>query len=224
MEASPDLALPVGRVDQHDAVRQVVIRHQDVVQLVVHRLPGDLEDRFGPALKSEPPSGAAVPASYLQVAARVQGPLVVQAVGPFVLRPAGLPLLQGGAPASPARQLGLLPAGQVRHDQSLIRDHQTRGPSLYRLDAMIRDSVLVILPLGGSLSKNVSMLSISSSVVGVTASGGSCRTTREAEEEESHILESPLTCQPKTHIRDVFRDAVVWKFGPQTFAFIQVDL
>lgn len=45
MEVSPDLALPVGRVDQHDAVRQVVIRHQDVVQLVVHRLPGDLEDR-----------------------------------------------------------------------------------------------------------------------------------------------------------------------------------
>lgn len=39
---------------------------------------------------------------------------------------------------------------------------------------MIRDSVLVILPLGGSLSKNVSMLSISSSVVGVTDSGCSC--------------------------------------------------
>lgn len=41
----------------------------------------------------------------------------------------------------------------------------------YLLDEMMRDSVLVILPLGGSLSRNVSMLSISSSVVGVTASG-----------------------------------------------------
>lgn len=43
--------------------------------------------------------------------------------------------------------------------------------SQYLLDEMMRDSVLVILPLGGSLSRNVSMLSISSSVVGVTASG-----------------------------------------------------
>lgn len=42
---------------------------------------------------------------------------------------------------------------------------------------MISDSVLVILPLGGSLSRNVSMLSISSSVVGVTASGSSWRKT-----------------------------------------------
>lgn len=50
---------------------------------------------------------------------------------------------------------------------------QTSGPLMFfdLLDEMMRDSVLVILPLGGSLSKNVSMLSISSSVVGVTASG-----------------------------------------------------
>lgn len=49
---------------------------------------------------------------------------------------------------------------------------------IYLLDEMIRDSVLVILPLGGSLSKNVSMLSISSSVVGVTASGCSWGETK----------------------------------------------
>lgn len=142
-----------------------------------------------------PPSGlsAAVLPSYLQVAASVQASLVVQAVGPLVLRPAGLALLQRGAPASSARQLRLLPAGQSDiSNQSPISPSNPRGV-LYRLDAMIRDSVLVILPLGGSLSKNVSMLSISSSVVGVTASGGSCRTTREEEEggkeeeeEESH--------------------------------------
>lgn len=50
----------------------------------------------------------------------------------------------------------------------------------YLLDEMMRDSVLVILPLGGSLSRNVSMLSISSSVVGVTASGCSCGETGSA--------------------------------------------
>lgn len=48
----------------------------------------------------------------------------------------------------------------------------------YLLDEMMRDSVLVILPLGGNLSRNVSMLSISSSVVGVTASGCSCKGDR----------------------------------------------
>lgn len=46
MEVRPDLALPIGRVDQHDAVGQMVVRHQDVVQLVIHCLPGDLEDRL----------------------------------------------------------------------------------------------------------------------------------------------------------------------------------
>lgn len=37
-----DLALPIGGVDEDDAVREVVIRHQDVVKLVVHGLSGDL--------------------------------------------------------------------------------------------------------------------------------------------------------------------------------------
>lgn len=66
---------------------------------------------------------------------------------------------------------------------------------------MIRDSVLVILPLGGSLSKNVSMLSISSSVVGVTDSGCSCWTTREeeADSRSQMHLASPFT----TNIKDV---------------------
>lgn len=136
------------------------------------------------------PQCAAVLSSHLQVAACVQGSLVVQAVGPFVLRPAGLALLQRGAPPSSARKLRLLPVGGVRREQSITdRRPSNWGGFLYRLDAMIRDSVLVILPLGGSLSKNVSMLSISSSVVGVTASGGSCWTPRGGGgggEEESH--------------------------------------
>lgn len=61
---------------------------------------------------------SALLSSDLQVAACVQGSLIVQAVGPFVLRPAGLALLQRGAPASSARQLWLLPAGEVRREQS----------------------------------------------------------------------------------------------------------
>lgn len=117
---SPDLALPVGRVDEHDAVGEVVIRHQDVVQLVIHRLPWDLGEGGGAwggrflALDGVPGSWprAAVLSSYLQVAARVQGALVVQAIGPLVLRPAGLTLLQGGAPTPSSRQLRLLPAGE----------------------------------------------------------------------------------------------------------------
>lgn len=60
---------------------------------------------------------------------------------------------------------------------------------------MIRDSVLVILPLGGSLSKNVSMLSISSSVVGVTASGCSWgKTKREKNSNRVYELGSWQTC------------------------------
>lgn len=36
------LALPVGRVDEDDAVRELVVGHQDVVELVIHRLSWDL--------------------------------------------------------------------------------------------------------------------------------------------------------------------------------------
>lgn len=90
---------------------------------------------------------------------------------------------------------------------------------------MIRDSVLVILPLGGSLSKNVSMLSISSSVVGVTDSGCSCWTKREEEvDSRSQILKMPLILISRTHKRDVFRHSVIGKFGPRTFAFVWVNL
>lgn len=52
-----------------------------------------------------------------------------------------------------------------------LRKHRCSKIFQHLLDEMMRDSVLVILPLGGNLSRNVSMLSISSSVVGVTASG-----------------------------------------------------
>ncbi len=66
---------------------------------------------------------------------------------------------------------------------------------LYLLDEMIRDSVLVILPLGGSLSKNVSMLSISSSVVGVTASGCSWGENKKREKHQQGLwVRSWQTC------------------------------
>lgn len=36
------LALPVRRVDEDDTIREVVIRYQDVVKLVIHCLSGNL--------------------------------------------------------------------------------------------------------------------------------------------------------------------------------------
>ena len=48
---------------------------------------------------------------------------------------------------------------------------------IYLLVEMMSDSVFVILPIGGSLSINMSMLSISSSVVGVTTPGCSWKMT-----------------------------------------------
>lgn len=53
----------------------------------------------------------------------------------------------------------------------------------YLLDEIMRDSVLVILPIGASLSRNMSMLSISSSVVGVTTPGCSWKSTPPPENE-----------------------------------------
>lgn len=67
---------------------------------------------------------------------------------------------------------------------------------------MIRDSVLVILPLGGNLSKNVSMLSISSSVVGVTDSGCSCWTMRQGK------LDSPSQISAALPFNTNIQDAV----------------
>ena len=56
------------------------------------------------------------------------------------------------------------------------------------------DSVFVILPIGGSLSRNMSMLSISSSVVGVTTPGCSWKVTPPSPRERSvsiyHVAES----------------------------------
>lgn len=53
-----------------------------------------------------------------------------------------------------------------------LKDELKELASIYHLlEGMMRDSVFFILPVGGSFSRKVSMLSISSSVVGVTASG-----------------------------------------------------
>lgn len=147
--------------------------------------------------------------SDLKVAACVQGALVVQAVGPLVLRPAGLALLQRRAAASSSCQLGFLPLCEgtpkeaeektgrrigakkkwktkrkttmKAHSRQRKQNHRNCWVIFwYLLDEMMRDSVFVILPLGGNLSRNVSMLSISNSVVGVTASGCSLRKTGSA--------------------------------------------
>lgn len=42
------LPLPVGRVDEDDVLRQLVVRDENVVQLVVHGLPGDLQTQVRP--------------------------------------------------------------------------------------------------------------------------------------------------------------------------------
>lgn len=36
------LSLPVCGVDQDDGLRKLIVREQDVVQLIQHRLPGNL--------------------------------------------------------------------------------------------------------------------------------------------------------------------------------------
>ncbi len=38
-----DLSLPVSGVDQDDGIRNLIIREQDVVQLIQDRLPGNLK-------------------------------------------------------------------------------------------------------------------------------------------------------------------------------------
>ena len=68
--------------------------------------------------------------THLQLAPRVRAALVVQAVGPLVLWPGRLPLLQGCA-AAPAASL--LPLGPVGHQDRLGQAHvltaQGRGLS-----------------------------------------------------------------------------------------------
>lgn len=46
--AETHLALPVRGVDQDDVLRELVVRDEDMIQLVVHGFPGDLGGDTGP--------------------------------------------------------------------------------------------------------------------------------------------------------------------------------
>lgn len=53
----PHLPLPVGGVDEDDVLRQLLVGDQDVVQLVVHGLPGDLRTQARPQQAGRPAPG-----------------------------------------------------------------------------------------------------------------------------------------------------------------------
>lgn len=57
------LALPVGGVDKDDVFWEGGIRHQDLIQLVIYHLPGNLQGRRRHrAVPREPEAGAGGPA------------------------------------------------------------------------------------------------------------------------------------------------------------------
>ena len=84
--------------------------HADIQPPCGQRPRGRAAGAWAPARPSPQPPAR----RHLQLAPRVGAALVVQAVGPLVLRACRLPFLQGRTPAPAARLLPLGPVGQPR--------------------------------------------------------------------------------------------------------------
>lgn len=106
MVRNTHLPRPLGGVDQDDALWEAFVRDEDLVQLVIHRLPGNLRDKW------EPDSDWTKPAhihhihlhlsvAYLCYETWVWGALALHAAGPVALGLGVLPVFHGVAARTP---------------------------------------------------------------------------------------------------------------------------